>query len=49
MKDVPSDQVDKMVEATLKNEIPLENAFGNNWREIFSPKIVKDLLLKNVN
>ena len=39
MKDVPSDQVDKMVEATLKNEIPLENAFGNNGEKFLVQRL----------
>ena len=36
----------RMVEATLKNEIPLANAFGENWREVFSPSKVEELFLK---
>jgi 3-deoxy-alpha-D-manno-octulosonate 8-oxidase len=40
------EEFDKMAEATLKNEIPLENAFGPNWKEIFSKEIVIEILKK---
>jgi len=46
VKKITTDQLDRMVEATLKNEKPLENAFGKDWKIIFSPTKVKDLLLK---
>jgi 3-deoxy-alpha-D-manno-octulosonate 8-oxidase len=45
-KDVSQGQMQRMVEATLKNEIPLANAFGENWREVFSPSKVEELFLK---
>jgi len=46
MKDVSEEQLDIMAEATLKNEKPLKNAFGENWREIFTKEKVKDILRK---
>jgi len=46
VKKVSSAHLDRMVEATLKNEKPLENAFGKNWKIIFNPSKVKELLLK---
>lgn len=46
MKNVNDEQIDKMVAATLKNEKPLTNAFGPNWREIFTPEKVKQILLR---
>ena len=36
--------IDRMAEATLKNERPLENAFGPNWREIFTKEKVIQLI-----
>jgi len=36
----------KMAEATLKNERPLENAFGQNWRDIFTKEKIIELLKK---
>ncbi len=38
--------IDRMAEATLKNERPLENAFGPNWREIFTKDKVIELIKK---
>ncbi len=38
--------IDRMAEATLKNERPLENAFGPNWREIFTKDKVVELIKK---
>jgi hypothetical protein len=35
-----------MAEATLKNERPLENAFGPEWRSIFTKEKVIDLIRK---
>ena len=46
VKNVSSAHLDRMVKATLKNEKPQENAFGKNWKIIFSPSKVKELLLK---
>lgn len=43
MKDVTEEQLDKMVEATLKNEKPLNAAFGEKWREIITKEKVKDI------
>lgn len=40
MKNVTDEQLDKMAEATLKNERPLENAFGKDWRTIFTKDTV---------
>ena len=42
--DVTEEQIDLMAEATLKNERPLSNAFGDDWRTIFSKDKVKALL-----
>ncbi len=44
--DITDDQLDRMAEATLKNDKPLSNAFGDNWREIFSKEKVIELLRK---
>lgn len=38
--------IDRMAEATLKNERPLENAFGPNWREVFTKDKVIELFKK---
>jgi len=46
VKNVPTDHLELMVDATLNNEKPLENAFGKDWKIIFSPSKVKELLLK---
>jgi hypothetical protein len=35
-----------MAEATLKNERPLENAFGKNWRDEFTKEKVIGLIEK---
>jgi len=35
-----------MADATLKNTIPLTNAFGDNWKEIFSKEKVINILKK---
>lgn len=43
MKNVTDEQLDKMAEATLKNEKPLENAFGPNWRQLFTKEKVIEL------
>jgi 3-deoxy-alpha-D-manno-octulosonate 8-oxidase len=43
---VSEDQINKMADATLKNDRPLENAFGKNWREIFTKDIVIELIRK---
>jgi 3-deoxy-alpha-D-manno-octulosonate 8-oxidase len=39
-------QIERMADATLKNERPLENAFGKNWREIFTKEKVISLIKK---
>ncbi len=44
IKDVTEEQLDRMAEATLKNEKPLKNAFGENWRKIFTKEKVKEIL-----
>lgn len=44
--EVTEEQIDKMAEATLKNERPLENAFGLEWRSIFTKEKVINLILK---
>lgn len=46
IKDVTPEQMDRMVDATLLNEKPLTNAFGEKWREIFTPDKVKELYSK---
>lgn len=38
--------LDRMAEATLKNERPLENAFGKDWKTIFTKEKVIELLKK---
>lgn len=43
---ITAEQIDRMAEATLKNERPLENAFGKNWREIFTKEKVISLIKK---
>jgi 3-deoxy-alpha-D-manno-octulosonate 8-oxidase len=40
------EQIDIMAAAALKNEKPLANAFGPDWRAVFSPEKVKTLLLR---
>ena len=44
--DVTEEDLDRMVEAVLKNDRPLNNAFGEQWRTVFTPKKVKELLKK---
>jgi 3-deoxy-alpha-D-manno-octulosonate 8-oxidase len=44
--EVTDEMIDKMAEATLKNERPLENAFGQDWRSIFTKEKVIDLIIK---
>jgi 3-deoxy-alpha-D-manno-octulosonate 8-oxidase len=44
--EVTEEQIDKMADATLKNERPLENAFGPDWRSIFTKEKVIDLIRK---
>lgn len=43
MKSVTDEQLSKMADATLKNERPLENAFGPKWRELFTKETVINL------
>jgi len=43
-KSATEEQLDQMAEATLKNEKPLESAFGKNWREVFTKEKVKEIL-----
>lgn len=43
---ISEEDIDRMAEATLKNERPLENAFGPNWREIFTKEKVIELIRK---
>jgi 3-deoxy-alpha-D-manno-octulosonate 8-oxidase len=43
---ISDEDVDRMAEATLKNERPLENAFGPNWRNIFTKDKVIELIKK---
>jgi 3-deoxy-alpha-D-manno-octulosonate 8-oxidase len=45
-EEITEDMVDRMAEATLKNERPLENAFGKQWKSIFTKEKVKELLYK---
>jgi len=45
-KRVSQDKIDKMISATLRNEKPLCNAFGENWRDIFTAEKVKQILLR---
>ncbi len=44
--DITDEMIDKMAEATLNNERPLENAFGPEWRSIFTKEKVIDLIRK---
>ena len=44
--DITDEQLDRMAEATLKNENPLSNAFGPDWKNIFSKAKVIELLKK---
>ena len=46
LNDVSEEQIAQMIDATLKNEKPLENAFGENWRTIFSREKVREILLR---
>lgn len=41
-----ADKINNMVDTALKMERPLENAFGENWREIFSRKEIELLYKK---
>lgn len=45
-EDITEEQISRMADATLKNERPLENAFGPNWREIFTKEKVIALIKK---
>ena len=45
-EEITEDMIDRMAEATLKNERPLENAFGKQWKSIFTKEKVKELLYK---
>ena len=45
-KNVSEEMINKMADATLLNERPLENAFGTNWKNIFTKEIVIDLIRK---
>lgn len=45
-EDITDEQLDRMAEATLKNENPLSNAFGPDWKNIFSKEKVIELLRK---
>jgi 3-deoxy-alpha-D-manno-octulosonate 8-oxidase len=38
--------IDRMADATLKNERPLENAFGKEWKSIFTKEKVISLIKK---
>lgn len=46
MKGATEEQLDKMAEATLKNDKPLRSAFGDNWKDIFTKDKVKEILLR---
>ena len=46
IKGVTTEQINRMVDATLLNEKPLTNAFGEKWREIFTPEKIKELYSK---
>lgn len=46
MKNVSPLQLERIIESTLKNEKPLKKAFGENWREIFTPDRIKEILLR---
>jgi 3-deoxy-alpha-D-manno-octulosonate 8-oxidase len=43
---ISDEDIDLMAEATLKNERPLENAFGKEWRSIFTKEKVINLIRK---
>ena len=43
---VSEKQIEKMADATLLNEKPLENAFGPNWKNIFTKDKVIELFKK---
>lgn len=45
-RNAPERQFDEMAEATLKNEKPLENAFGEDWKSVFTKEKVKEILKK---
>lgn len=42
--DITDEQLDRMAEATLKNDKPLSNAFGPEWKKVFSKEKVIELL-----
>jgi 3-deoxy-alpha-D-manno-octulosonate 8-oxidase len=44
LKDVSDSDMDRMIKAIRKNEKPLENAFGPDWENIFSEKVVLEIL-----
>ncbi len=46
LKDISANKIESMVVAIRKNEKPLENAFGKDWRNIFTADKVKDILLR---
>ena len=45
-KNITELELEKMIDATLLMEKPLQNALGENWREIFTRGVIKDLYLK---
>jgi 3-deoxy-alpha-D-manno-octulosonate 8-oxidase len=45
-ENVTHEQINMMADATLKNEKPLENAFGLNWKDIFTKDKVIQLIEK---
>jgi 3-deoxy-alpha-D-manno-octulosonate 8-oxidase len=44
LKNVTEEQMERMIKATLKNEIPLANAFGSDWKQIFNENVVREIL-----
>ncbi|MCX6222374.1 MAG: iron-containing alcohol dehydrogenase family protein [Bacteroidia bacterium] len=44
--EISLEQINRIADATLKNERPLENAFGKNWRSIFTKEKVIELIKK---
>lgn len=45
-KNITESELEKMIDATLLMEKPLYNALGENWKEIFTRDVIKDLYLK---
>lgn len=44
LKNTTDEEMEMMIDAILKNEKPLQNAFGSDWQRIFSRSKVREIL-----